>query len=133
MQLTEPEIRRWLWLRAVEWKGWPTFVSQPVIPVLFIFYPWFWVLGGLFFLNVLWAGLRYRYINVAAVTNAVYFVSFCKWPTAIVSAAYLFLHRSYLAGSLTVAWPLGLCGLITVPGQTGRIELMLAKKIGYVE
>jgi|SRR5258708_4649600 hypothetical protein len=102
MQFTEEETRRWLFLRAAEWKNWPSFLSQPVVPVLFIFYTWYYVLGGVLFLDILWAGLRYRYVNVPAATNAVYFVSFCKWPAGIGSAIYLFAHHSYFVGVLAI-------------------------------
>jgi hypothetical protein len=132
MQYTDAEARQWLLLRAMEWKNWPSFISQPVVPILLIFYPWFTVLAGVFLLDVIWAGIRYRYINVPAATNAVYLVTICKWPAAIGSAIYIFLHHNYLSGALAIAWPLGLCGLIAVPGQTGRIELMFAEKVGHV-
>lgn len=132
MSLTEAETRRWLWLRASEWTTWPSFVSQPVVPLMLVFYPWFYVLLGVVVLDVLWAGVRYRYINVPAAISAVYFVKFCKWPAAIGSAIYLFMYHRYLAGILAIAWPLGLCGIIAVPGQIGKIELMFAEKIGYI-
>ena len=77
--------------------------------------------------------IRYRYISVTAASSAVLFVKFCSWPAAILSAVYLVLHHSYLSGILALAWPAGLSGVITVPGQTGRIELMLAQKVGYIE
>ena len=130
-QFTEEEVaRRWLFLRAAEWKNWPSFVSQPIVPILFIFCPWYYIFGGVLFLDILWAGLRYRYVNVSAAASAVSFVEYLKWPAGIGSAIYLFTHHSYLAGVLAILWPLGLSGLITVPGQTGRIEMLIAHKIG---
>ena len=41
---TEAEIQRWLHLRAIEWSGFPGYISQIVAPILFIFYPWWQVL-----------------------------------------------------------------------------------------
>jgi len=130
--LTEAETRRWLFLRAVEWTNWPSFLSQPVVPIMFIFYNWFLVVAAVFCGDVIWAAIRYRYVNVAAATYAVFFVSFCKWPAAIGSAIYLFLHHRYIAGILAVAWPLGLCGIVGVPGKVGSVELLFAQKIGYI-
>jgi len=132
VQFTEEETRRWLFLRASEWNNWPSFLSQPVVPVMFIFYKWFFVLAGVLLLDALWAAIRYRYVNVAAATFAVFFVKFAKWPAALGSAIYLFIHHSYLAGILAVAWPLGLCGVVGVPGKIGNVELLFARKIGYV-
>lgn len=103
-----------------------------MVPVLLIFYRWYLVLITVFLLDVLWAAIRYRYVNVAAAKYAVYFVTFCKWPAALGSAIYLFVQHSYLAGILAVAWPLGLCGLVGVPGKIGTVELLFARKIGYV-
>jgi hypothetical protein len=133
VDLSEGQIGRWVFLRSLEWENWPGFVSQPVVPILFIFCKWFYVLAGAFILNVLWAGIRYRYVSVRAATGGMYFVMFCKWPTAIGGSIYLFTHGSHLAGILALAWPMGLCGFIGVPGQTGRIELMFARGMGYVE
>ena len=130
MPFTEEGMRRWLFLRATEWANWPTFVSQPVVPIMFIFYRWIFVVGALFFLDLMWAVLRYRYVNVPAATYAVYFVSFCKWPAAIGSGAYLLYHHSYFAGTLALAWPI-VCGVVMVPYKVGRLELMFAEKTGY--
>jgi hypothetical protein len=129
---TEGETRRWLFLRAAEWTNWPSFLSQAVLPVMFIFYKWFFVVAAVFFLDVIWAAIRYKYVNVTAATYAVFIVSFCKWPATVGSAIYLFAHHSYLAGILAIAWPLGLCGIVGVPGKVGTVELLFAQKIGYV-
>jgi hypothetical protein len=83
-------------------------------------------------LDLIWAAIRYRFVNVTAATYAVYFVTMFKCPAGIGSAIYLFIHHSYLAGILAVAWPLGLCGVVGVPGKIGTVELLFARKIGYV-
>lgn len=46
---------------------------------------------------------------------------------------YLLIHHSYVVGALALAWPLGLCGLIFVPGKIGQIEMLFAQEIGYVK
>lgn len=132
MQFTDEEARRWLFLRATEWTNWPSFLSQPIVPVLFIFYPWYFVLLGVFFLDIIWTVIRYRYVNVIAATYAVFFVRYCNWPVAIGSAIYLSVHHRYLVGFLGLAWSFGLCGVVGVPGKIGRVELMFAQKIGYI-
>jgi hypothetical protein len=116
----------------MEWTNWPSFISQPIVPIMLIFYRWYFVLLAVFILDLLWTAIRYRYVNVAAATYAVIFVKFCKWPAALGSAVYLFVHHSYLPGILAVAWPLGLCGVVVVPGKIGEVELLFARKIGYL-
>jgi hypothetical protein len=44
---TEPELQRWLHLRAIEWAAWPAFITQPVVPILFMFFPALFVIIGL--------------------------------------------------------------------------------------
>src|SRR6266404_1826922 len=46
---------RWSWLRAVEWGRWPIFLSQPLAPVLLIWWPWHIVVVTVFVANCLWA------------------------------------------------------------------------------
>src|SRR5437588_223240 len=106
------------WLRAAAWTNWPTFVSQPLVPILFTFYPWYSVIVGLFVLDVLWAGIRYKYVNVTAARAAVPFVMFGKWPAAIGSAIYLYTQHRYLAAVIALAWPI-VGGIVVVPGKIG--------------
>jgi hypothetical protein len=101
---SEAEIQRWLHLRAIEWSGWPAFVSQPIVPILLI-------VG--------------------------------KWPAAIGSCIYLGVQRHYVLAIVALLWPFlaGFVsaparlffGLIGIPRQIGKVELALAKQIGYVK
>jgi hypothetical protein len=128
--LSDSQLARWLWLRAAEWSNLPSFASQPIVPILFIFFYWPFVLAGLFVLDVLWSFVRYKYVNVRASSYMANFVILTKWPAAIASAIILFVDHRILAGSLAIAWPLGLGGLIAVPGQIGKLQILFAKKIG---
>lgn len=128
---TGPEIERWLHLRAIEWVGWPSFVTQPVVPVLIVFFPWYWVIAGLFALNVLWFVVRYSFISPRLAQLAVYFV-ILKWPATLASAVYLFIHRSYPSGVLALLWPF-LSGLVGVPGRVGDVSVVLAHRVGYID
>jgi hypothetical protein len=129
--LTDSQLLlRWLWLRATEWTNLPSFASQPIVPILFVFFRWPFVIAGVFALDVLWAFVRYRCVNVRAASYVANFVRFTKWPAAIGSAILLFIHHSILAGILALAWPLGLCGLIAIPGQIGKLQVLLARRIG---
>ena len=70
------------------------------------------------------------WVNVRAASYIANFVRLTKWPAAIGSAILLFVHHSILPGILAIAWPLGLSGLIAVPGQIGKLQLLFARKIG---
>jgi hypothetical protein len=131
--LTESDLRRWLHLRAIEWANWPAYLSQPVVPVLLIFFRWFYVLGGVLALAILWAFVRYSFVNSELSRLGTQFVVYLKWPAALASAIYfLFVAHRYGVGALALLWPM-LAGFVPLPGQVGRIELMLAKNIGYVD
>lgn len=132
MEFTESELQRMLWLRAVEWSNWPMFISQPLVPILFIFFWWPYVLAAFFILDILWSTIRYSYVNLRVANIGATFVVWLKWPATIVAAIYLFIQGRYIVAALALVWPL-LSGLISIPGKIGLIELEFAKKIGYVD
>jgi hypothetical protein len=132
LEFTDEELRRWLLLRAIEWANWPAFISQAAAPVLFLFFSWPYVLAGVIALDLLWVFVRYSYVSPRLANIACLVVVWLKWPAAVGSAIYLLHHQSYAAGVLALIWPL-LAGLICVPAKLGRVELLLAKAVGYVE
>jgi len=140
---TDAEVRRWLYLRAVEWNAWPTFASQPLIPVFLVIFPIWPVLAGLLAADLLWRFVRYSFVSPTLAKAGALFVTFLKWPCALGSAIYLFAHQRYIMGIVAALWPL-LAGFVNfpvsiatarfgLPTQIGRIELALAEAIGYVQ
>lgn len=132
MDFTESELQRWLWLRAVEWSNWPSFLSSPLAPILFIFFWWPYVLAGIFVLDIFWASIRYSYVNPQLANAGAIFVAWLTWPAAISAAIYLFIKVNYISGVLALLWPF-LAGYVCIPAKIGLIELAFAKKIGYVD
>ena len=130
-QWSEAEVERMLHLRAIEWAALPAFVSQPLAPILFIFFPWLMVVGSVIILSVVWATIRYTFVNFTVATSACILVVWCKWPASIISAIYLFLHYKPVPAIIALLWPF-LAGFICIPGKVGIIELAFAKKIGYI-
>src|SRR5947209_15517766 len=102
--ITDADVQRWLLVRAVEWSNWPTFVSQPIVPVLFLIFPWYYVVLVLAATDLGWATIRYNFINVALARWGV-FVAQLRWPSALICGIYLLFHRSYLAGVIALLWP----------------------------
>ena len=128
---TDAEIQRWLWLRAIEWNVFPAFASQPLVPIMFLLFSWYWVIAAVVVVNILWSGIRYSYVNITAARVACRIVTLAKWPFAIGSAIYLFINSEIVPGLIALLWPL-LAGLIPPSGKIGVVELAFAKKLGYV-
>ena len=128
---TNAEIERWLLLRAIEWNAFPAFVSQPLVPIMFPLFSWYWVIATVIALSILWSTIRYSYVNITVATVACHFVVLAKWPFTIGSAIYLFIHRQFVPALIALVWPF-LAGSFTIPGKIGVIELAFAKKIRYV-
>jgi hypothetical protein len=139
---TNAEVERWLSLRAVEWNAWPTFVSQPLVPVLLAFLPVWPVLGGVLVADFLWRVVRYSFVSPTLAKVGALSTAFLKWPCALGSAIYLFAHQRYVLGVVAALWPLVASfvnfpvAIVTArlgfPSQIGRIERSLAEGIGYV-
>lgn len=139
---TNAEIERWIHLRAIEWSGWPTFISQPVLPVLLIFCPWHVVLVGLLCVDLVWQIIQHAFVSVQLSEISCVAVVWLKWPAALGSSIYLFLHGRYGIGILALLWPLFgsfvtapldiLLGWLRLRRSLGSISLALAKRLGYV-
>lgn len=127
---TEPELQRWLMLRAMEWGNYPTFSSRAVVPVLLVFFPWYYVLGGLMAAEVLWCAVRYSFVSIALARAAVV-LSLLAYPAAAICSGYLFWHGRWGVGALAFLWPL-LASVFQLPAKVGVLELAMAKRIGYV-
>lgn len=128
---TDDEIRRWLWLRAIEWGAFPAYLSLPVAPILFIFYPWYFVVLGVFCLSVIWSFVRYSFVNARLAGAVVLPVVLLKWPAAIGGCIYLFIHHQLVAAVVALVWP-WVAAFVGLPAKVGIIELEFAKKIDYV-
>jgi len=132
MEFTDQELRRWLWLRSIEWANWPAFLSQLVFPILVLFFWWPYVLAGVVISDLLWALVRYRFVSPKLSNIGCLAVFYLARPVAIGSSIYLFVAGGYVVAILALLWPF-LAGIVCVRGQVGRIELALAKRMGYVD
>jgi hypothetical protein len=139
---SEPEIQQWLHLRAIEWCAWPVFLSQPLVPVLLIFYRVVPVLLAVVVAEILWRFVRYSLVSPRLASMGANFVIILKWQCAIGAAIYLAIHGAYGLAILAFAWPF-VASAASLPGTllwalagrrtwVGAAELALAKRIGYV-
>jgi hypothetical protein len=129
--LTDEQLRQMLHLRAMEWSSWPGFLSVPLVPLLALWLPLWWVAGAVIGLNVLWCLVRMRLVSFSAADRACVFVAFVKWPARLIGVGGLLYHRRFLEAALVVIWPL--FAVIGVPGGVGRIEVAMAEQIGYIK
>ena len=130
-QHTDQDNLLFCWLRAIEWGRWPLFVSQIFAPLCLMFYPWYYVVIAFFAANIVWASIRYQFINVG-LANALADAMILKWPITIGSAIFLFLQGSIGVGILALCWPIVavLLGIVT-PTQVGRIQNVMMSQLGY--
>jgi hypothetical protein len=139
---------RWAWLRAVEWRDWPLFISQPVVPVLLYFYPWTLVVGFLVALTFMWwLIIAPRITPVTGIDIAVYFV-WLRFLTSPLMAYLIWQKGGQWTAALALLWPfLGtwMVGILLLipqeflsiifPGlksaQVGIVQQRLMDNLGY--
>jgi hypothetical protein len=127
---SDEEIKRWLLLRSIEWTTWPAYLSQAIIPMLLIYFVWWHVLSAFVVLSIIWTFIRYKYVNPYLSQIGAIF-SILKWPSAILASAFLVFNFHYAIAILALIWPVGISAFVGIPGKIGRVEVLLAQKIGY--
>jgi hypothetical protein len=94
------------WLRAIEWSGWPLFMSQPITPVLLYFYDWRLVLLGLFLVTLLWsATVMQWFVSIRLADIGPLFV-LLKFLTCPLMAFLIWRQDHFLVAGLALLWPL---------------------------
>ena len=141
-QYSEPELQRWLHLRAIEWCAWPVFLSQPLLPALLVAFPPLPLILAIVAAEFLWRFVRYSFVSPRLASAGATFVVTAKWPLAIGATICLVLQHRYSVAVLAIVWPL-VASFASVPATliaalfgrhtlVGAVELELAKRIGYV-
>lgn len=126
---TSEEILRLAWLRAIEWLSWPAFISQPILPVLYLLWPWYYVLAWVALANLMWRSVRYKFVNYTLANVACLYVRL-KWPVMLVFSIYFFVHREYLLAVLTIATPLVAMVMITLStGMVGVVQRIFVEEL----
>jgi hypothetical protein len=126
---TPDQIMQLSWLRAVEWLSWPAFISQPFLPILYLFWPWYYVWACIALANLLWRFVRYTFVNYTLATLGCLFVRL-KWPVMLIFGPYFLLHREYLLGVLSLATPLVAMMMITLStGMVGVVQREFIKEL----
>jgi hypothetical protein len=90
------------------------------LPILYVFYPVYWVLAAVFIAGLLWVPFRYQFVSLQLATLGCFWVRL-KWATIPIGGAVLLHQRRYMAVFVTLATP-WLAGLLTVSGNVGIVE-----------
>ena len=133
---TDGENVSWTWLRAIEWGSYPVFLSQPIIPILLIFFSWKIVVVSLVSINLILVALfRYKpFIKTSWLSYGIYFVKI-GLITCPAAAAYLYfsVHNTKQA-LLALLWLLVAMVIGNLPPpEIGRIQKTLLAKMGYTK
>ena len=129
---TDQENLIWCRLRAIEWNAWPVFMSQPIVPLLFLIWPWWVIVVDLIVINVFWGlFIRYKTVIPALAEFGVYFVKL-KWLSVPFTVVFLIMRGQYYLAAVTLFWP-WLAGIVGgVPGGlVGKTQKMFMTCLGY--
>ncbi len=127
---SDEENLRWSWLRAVEWRGWPGFLAQPVVPILLLWWtPWKVCLGAVA-ANVLWSLVRYRFVSTRLSYLAALIVML-KIPVAVGMGIYFLCVSQWWKAGFCAAWVPFSAVASAFPGKIGTIQQMLMARLGY--
>lgn len=117
---TEAELAQACHLRALEWAAWPAFISQPLIPLLYLRYAWWAVLLVVMGATLAWEPFCTRIANIRIATSGVFF-SKIKWGTIPVACLVLLVKGHVAVAVLALCTPL-LVGLLRAPFSFLRIQ-----------
>jgi hypothetical protein len=129
---SDQENLTWCHLRAIEWCAWPVFVSQPIIPLLFLFWSPFTIIMFLIIANIIWAlVVRDKIVVPSLAYLAVYFVKL-KWLTIPITLVVLIQRGDYILVVISLLWPI-LSGIVGYfPGRlVGKTQKMFMSDMGY--
>lgn len=135
--LTHEQLMRACLLRAVEWELWPLFLSQSILPILYLMIPWKLASLLVCSLTVVFLLFRYRLASLLVAVIGQNIVRLTRWPALLGITCYFFWKGSVSLGALTLAtvpivtvvfW---LMGLLTPSSGTVRLQRMFLVQAGY--
>jgi hypothetical protein len=146
-QHSDEDNLRWAWRRAGEWRHWPLFLSQPIVPVLFYFYDWVLVTFFVLLVTFIWwliVSPRFIWLGIADLGPALIKLKFVSAP---IMAYLIWQSGNRWSAVLALIWPfLGVwivSWLLTVleaplsstrtakASQTGSLQKRFMSRLGY--
>lgn len=142
-EYTHDENVRWSWLRAVEWIRWPYFISQPIVPVMLLFWPWQATITGVLASNLLWfVFVRPHSVSLPVAKFGACFVRL-KWVVCPITSFYLFNRGATGEALLALLWPVLIAVIPSIPGinlvaliviptsEIGPVQMRFMAALGY--
>jgi hypothetical protein len=103
---SDQENLRYSWLRSVEWITWPSFILQPIVPLLLYFFTWQSILISIPFIDYAWRLIvAPRFLPVRLLDNGPLFV-LLKFVTCPAMAFLLWQQNYRWEAALALFWPL---------------------------
>jgi len=125
----------WARLRAIEWKAFPAFISQPIASVLLLGFNWYVIMIGIILAAFVWRPIRWRFISIPIASASAIFVAFTKWPLTIVMGAFFLYKSMWLNSFIAFFWPLLVIAVsYAYAGGTkgiGDYEVRFMQEMGY--
>ncbi len=125
---------RWCWLRATEWISWPYFISQPVVPVMLVFWPWQAVIAIVLICNLIWYFLiRPKFISLPVAEFGAYFVRL-KWVVCPLMGYYFYSLGRTATAAIALLWPILMIVIPFIPiVNVLTLQVLPSSAIGPVQ
>jgi hypothetical protein len=133
-QLPSDYQKTYCWARAVEWQMWIAFIAQPLLPPLYIMFPWRRVLLILLGLNFIWNLLLCTAFPMLDWAIIGLQWTRVKWVTIVSCSVVFMIHRQWLLLTLSIFTPLiaPLIGNVIIRRPTGLIQEFFMLRLGHV-
>ena len=121
---------KWTLLRAIEWARFPLFATQPIIPILIIFYPWKWVAIGIYLATWAWMPVRGSFISLS-ISQAAATFSHVKFLTCLGAGVFFVLEERWIEAVVATFWPLFavMFSSLTPSAQYGVLQTAFASEL----
>ncbi len=131
---TQKENDDYFTARASEWANYPLFVSQSFIPILFYFTKWWYLVIGIYILNLLWVPFRYKFVNVKLLDFG-WKLNKAKWVILLATGVFLFSKRLIVEGLIAFVWPFVTLILVMLspPFDVDKIKKMIISRFSSVQ
>jgi hypothetical protein len=93
-------------LRAVEWEIWPLFLSNTLVPLLYLMFDWWLVWLLVLAASIVWLPFGHRMPVLPLAQLGYVLVRFTRWPAILGVGIYLLLERNIWLGIACFLTPL---------------------------
>ncbi len=107
------------------------FLSQPLLPILYVFYPVYDTLVGVVLISILWLLVRYRFANLQLAVLGALWVRL-KWITIPIGVYLLFGQHRYVAAAVALLTP-WLAGFLNYPVEVAARIMHSPTEVGTLQ